>query len=202
MGNEVVCKLRYEGKTFSGKALLETAEVIFRGETRLKIPFRSITALEARDGELHMRTQEGLAVLELRAQAEKWREKIANPKTLLEKLGVKKGESVSLSGKFPTSFFASLKKRGSAIVQGKGTKEVSWHFLATGTRSDLQKVKSLAVALRNGAALWIIYPKGQSSITEHDVRGAGLKAGLTDTKVARFSDTHTALKFVLPRSKR
>jgi hypothetical protein len=202
MGNEVVCKLRYEGKTFSGKAVLETAEVIFRGERRVKIPFGSITGLEARDGELHVRTKEGPAVLELGAQAERWREKIANPKTLLEKLGVKKGESVSLHGRFPEDFVVSLKKQGSAIVQEKDSKDVSWHFLAAETGRDLQKVKSLSGALRKGAVLWIVYPKGLMTVTEHDVRGAGLKAGLTDIKVARFSDTHTALKFVTPKAKR
>lgn len=202
MGNEVVCKLRYEGKTFSGKALLETAEVIFRGETRLKIPFGAITGLEACDGELHVHTKEGVAVLGLGAQAEKWREKIANPKTLLEKLGVKKGESVSLSGKFPADFVAGLKKQGSAILEAKARKDVIWHFLAADMQKDLQKVGSIAANLWNGAALWIVYPKGQTRITEDDVRGAGLKAGLTDIKVARFSETHTALKFVIPKAKR
>jgi hypothetical protein len=34
------------------------------------------------------------------------------------------------------------------------------------------------------------------------VRGAGLKAGLVDVKVAGFSETHTALKFVIPKGKR
>jgi hypothetical protein len=61
MGNEAACKLRYENKTFSGKALLETSEILFRGETRLKIPFPAITKVRVRDGELHVQTKEGLA---------------------------------------------------------------------------------------------------------------------------------------------
>jgi hypothetical protein len=63
-------------------------------------------------------------------------------------------------------------------------------------------VKKLAHSLSGPAALWIVYPKGQQSITEADVRSAGLIAGLTDVKVASFSATHTALKFVIPKSKR
>jgi hypothetical protein len=51
-------------------------------------------------------------------------------------------------------------------------------------------------------ALWIIYPKGQKSVSESHVRSAGLKSGLTDIKVANFSSTHTALKFVIPKAKR
>jgi hypothetical protein len=46
--------------------------------------------------------------------------------------------------------------------------------------------------------LWIVYPKGQKSITENDVIAAGRKTGLKDVKVVGFSATHTALKFVIP----
>lgn len=119
MGNEAVCALRYEGKSFSGKALLETSEVLFRGGTRLKIPFSSISKLHAKDGALHIRTKEGLAILELGEKAEKWREKIANPKLRIDKLGVKEGDRVSLLGKFSADFLDELKKtrRGRSVKQ-------------------------------------------------------------------------------------
>lgn len=202
MGNEAACKVRYEGKTFSGKALLETAEILFRGETRLKIPFAAITKVQAHDGELHVATKEGLAVFAIGAQAEKWREKIAKPKTLIEKLGVKAGETISLIGDFPADFVASLKKHGATIVQGKSRKDAEWQFLAAESQLNLQRLKSLAKGLKGAAALWIVYPKGQTAIRESDVRSSGLKAGLTDIKVASFSPTHTALKFVVPKAKR
>ena len=202
MGNEAACKLHYAGKTFSGKALLETTEILFRGDTRLKIPFPSITAIQARDGELHVRTKDGLAIFDLGPQAEKWREKIVHPKTLLDKLGVKPGDTVSLRGEFSADFLASLKKHGAVIAQDKTAKAAPWVFLAAESRQDLEHVKQFANLLRGAAALWIVYPKGQKSVTEGDVRSAGLKAGLTDVKVASFSATHTALKFVIPKAKR
>jgi hypothetical protein len=201
MGNEAPCKLRRDGKTYTGKALLETSELLFRGETRLKIPFSSISALQARDGELHVRTPEGMSVFELGERAEKWREKIANPKSLVDKLGVKAGESVSLTGEFTSDFLASLKKQR-VVLQQKPSKGAAWYFLASESRADLPQVKTLSKLLEGPAALWIVYPKGQTSITESDVRSAGLRAGLTDVKVASFSATHTALKFVIPQSKR
>jgi hypothetical protein len=201
MGNETPCELRHDGKTFSGKALLETSELIFRGETRLKIPFPAITALQARDGKLHVRTKEGLAVFTLGPLAERWREKIANPKSLIDKLGVKSGDTVHLTGKFNDDFVVSLKKNG-ATIQGKSSKDVPWHFLAAESRGDLQRTKTIAKSLAGAAALWIVYPKGQTAVTEQDVRSTGLSAGLADIKVAKFSDTHTALKFVIPKSKR
>jgi hypothetical protein len=48
----------------------------------------------------------------------------------------------------------------------------------------------------------VVYPKGQNHIREIDVINAGKSAGLTDNKVCRFSDTHTALRFVIPVSQR
>src|SRR5258708_23810291 len=80
MGQEVVCTARWGGKSVRGKALLETAEIIFRGDERRKIPFSAIRGMEAKDGELRLRTDEGLVVFELGERAEKWREEIANPK--------------------------------------------------------------------------------------------------------------------------
>ena len=202
MGNEATCTLRYEGKAFSGKALLETSEVLFRGDTRLKIPFSSIRKVHAQDGALHVRTKDGVAIFELGAYAEKWRDKIANPKSLLDKLGVKRGEQVTMIGNFPAAFLASLKKHGAISTPNKLEKDVPWVFLAADSPKDLSQVRTVAKSLRGAAALWIVYPKGQKSITENDVRSATLAAGLTDIKVASFSPTHTALKFVIPKSKR
>ena len=56
--------------------------------------------------------------------------------------------------------------------------------------------------MTGATALWLIYPKGQKSLTESDVRTAGLNSKLTDIKVASFSPTHTALKFVIPTKNR
>src|SRR5271169_1579386 len=89
MGRELLCTARSGGKTVSGKALLETSEIIFRGDFRLKVPFASLKSVVARDGELHLKWPEGSAVLELGEYAEKWAHKILHPKSTAEKLGIK-----------------------------------------------------------------------------------------------------------------
>lgn len=87
-------------------------------------------------------------------------------------------------------------------MSNKLAKDLLWAFLAAEAIKDLAQVKVIAKSLQGGAALWIIYPKGQTSLTESHVRSAGLAAGLADVKVTSFSATHTALKFVIPKSKR
>lgn len=202
MGQEVVCTARWEGKSVRGKALLETAEIIFRGEERKKIPFSSIRGVEAKDGELRIKTDEGLVVFELGERAEKWRGKIANPKSVVEKLGVKPGEPVVVFGKLDAQFLKKLKEQKSAVTSGKIANGVGWIFLGVESHEALGEVKKITAKMKGSAPLWVVYPKGQQNITETDVIGAGRKAGLKDVKVVGFSATHTALKFVIPLEKR
>ena len=202
MGSELVCKLRRGGRSYFGKALLEASEILFRGSTRVKIPTSSIKAIQAKDGELHIRTSDGLTVLELGQNAEKWLNRIVNPKSLIEKLGVQPGQSVALQGKFSGVFLDDLKNHGAVVARRKTTLRTPWIFLAAESLQDLRRVGVIARAMQGAMALWVVYPKGQKSISGSDVRSAGLQSGLTDIKVASFSSTHTALKFVIPKSKR
>jgi len=202
MGQEVICTARWGGKSLRGKALLETAEVIFRGDESKKIPFSSIRAVEAKGGELRLKTDDGIVVFELGEPAEKWREKIANPKSVLEKLGVKPGETVAVVGKLDAEFLKKLKEQKSRVVPGKIEDGIEWIFLGADARAELSEVKKIAAKMKGSAALWVVYPKGQKHITEIDVIGAGRKAGLKDVKVVGFSPTHTALKFVIPVERR
>ena len=104
MGSELKCTVRFGKEKSEGKALLETNELLFRGEFRLKIPFASIKSAKAVDGELHLQTVNGLAIFEIGPAAERWREKILHPKTRIEKIGVKPGAKVSLLGSFDAEF--------------------------------------------------------------------------------------------------
>jgi hypothetical protein len=202
MGNEVKCRVRFGKEISEGKALLETSEVLFRGEFRLKIPFASIKSAKAVDGELHLQTANGLAVFEIGSAAEKWREKILHPKTRIEKIGLKPGAKISLIGNFDADFLSELKSLGAAVTKDKVAPEPDVVFFAADSLKMLSAVAKITKSLKGATALWIVYPKGQKTITENDVIAAGRKTGLKDVKVVGFSATHTALKFVLPLDKR
>jgi hypothetical protein len=201
VGNEANCAASLGKQKARGKALLETSELIFRGEDgglRLTIPFASVKSAKAMNGELRLEIPEGLAVFVLGANAEKWCEKILHPKTRSEKLGVKANETVCLLGKFDDDFLAELGSSTKNVVSGKVAGTPDWIFFAAGSAKELSQVAKLAKSLKDRAALWIVYPKGQKQITENEVIAAGRKAGLKDVKVVGFSPTHTALKFVIP----
>jgi hypothetical protein len=202
MGNEADCKVRFAKQESEGKALLETSEILFRGEFRLKISFSTIKSVKAAGGELRVQTTEGFAVFHLGPAAEKWRDKILHPKSRIEKLGVKPGARVSLLGQFDPEFLHELGRLTKSVIEGNASSNSEWIFLAADTKDDLARLSKISKSMEGLAALWIVYPKGQKQITENDVLAAGRKAGLKDVKVVGFSPTHTALKFAIPVEKR
>ena len=206
MGAEAKCRVRFGGKSAEGKALLETNELVFRGdgrgELRLKIAYAAIRACEAEGGTLRITFPEGTVELDLGPLAAKWAEKIKHPRTLLEKLGVKKGAAIGLVGVADAAFRADLERLAGDLAIGRAARERDIVFLGAERRADLARIAEAKASLKKNGALWVIRPKGRKEITEADVMEAGRAAGLVDVKVAAFSETHTAEKFVIPVAKR
>jgi hypothetical protein len=202
MGSELKCTVRFGKETSVGKALLETSEIVFRGDLRLKIPFASVKSAKAVDGELRLQTAKGLAVFKLGPFAETWREKILHPKSRIEKIGLKPGAKISLLGSFEADFLAELKPLAGSTAKDKVAADCDVIFFAADSLNELSQVAHVAKSVKGATALWIVYPKGQKNITENDVIAAGRKTGLKDVKVVGFSSTHTALKFVIPLDER
>lgn len=186
MGQEIKCKVEFGKESSEGKALLESTEVLFRGGFRLKIPFQTITGLEAAAGKLKIQFQEGSATFHLGAAAEKWAAKIRNPPSRLDKLGVKPGTKVHLINKHDDDFRKELEERGAVLSKTKP----DLVFLSVKNKDQL-----VEMAYLTGSPVWVIYPKGIQAVTESDVIAAGRSVGFSDVKVASFSATHTALKF-------
>ncbi len=202
MGNELQCNVRFGKQESLGKALLETNEILFRGDFRLKIPFSTIKSAKAVDGELRLHTAEGLAIFQLGAAAEKWREKILHPKSRIEKLGVKPGAKVSLLGEFDAEFVREVGGLAKTVFKDKAAADSDCIFFAADSKQNLSALSKIAKSMQGAAALWVVYPKGMKHITENEVLAAGRKCGLKDVKVVGFSPTRTALKFVIPLSGR
>jgi hypothetical protein len=202
MGRELQCRAKSGGKWHVGKALLETNEVIFRGETGLKIPFSSLKSVEVREGQLHLKWQDNSAILELGEQAEKWAHKILHPKSTVEKLGIKPGLTISFIGMVDDQTMQEARTIAAKFSDKQALKNSGAIFFGAVDASALVKVKKLLPSLASRGALWVVYPKGLREITEMQVLHAGRDAGLYDVKVVSYSPTHTALKFVRPKDKR
>jgi hypothetical protein len=202
MGQEANYTLRIGKNVSRGTALLESTEIIFRGDSRLVIPFREMKSVQAVNGELRFKFSGGQARFDLGPQAEKWAHKILHPPSLLDKLGVKSGMSISVLGIEEKTFEPQLKKSGALISKAKPRRNSDFIFFGAEITSDLKRIPALVKFLKPAGALWVVYPKGRKEITEVGVISAGRAANLKDVKVCSFSATHTALKFVIPLARR
>ena len=173
MGNEALCQAEFSGQPQTGKALLETTELIFRpsdGSKSVKIPFSTIKSAKAQNGELQLHTADGPVRFTLGPTAEKWCHKILHPKTRSEKLGLKPGVNVSLLGSFDQEFLKELRDTKAIPHKGKINAASDLIFLSTNSTKDLTPAVSKAVkSIKAPTALWIVYPKGKEEITENDV---------------------------------
>ncbi len=201
MGLETKCVAWLDGQVSEGKCKLETEHLSFRGEFKVTIPFASIQLIKAAEGKLSVAFNAGTLVLDLGSASTKWADKIKNPKSLLEKLGIKEGMSVSVQGIRDKDFLKQLK--GKSIHFSKGfSKKSDITLLQVDSKKELQSVDSAAKNFAPNGALWIIYPKGNQELKQDDIFKAAKSVGLVDVKVVSFSPTHTGLKFVIPVSKR
>ena len=194
MGQELNCKARLRNQgVINGKAQLETDFILFRGAERFKVSFSELTGTKAQNGVLILEFPEGPAELELGPAAEKWAQKILHPPSLMDKLGVREGLAIRLIGQFERDFEKQIEDRKAGLVK-KG--KCNLLVLTAAKTAELHRISKVKADLKIGGALWVVYPKGISDIKEIEVIQAGRAAGMKDVKVARFSTTHTALKFV------
>ena len=202
MGAKADCSCTYRDRRAEGTAYLETDHLIFRGDLNLAIPLASITSATATSGHLNVVFHGGEASFQIGDKASKWAEKILSPPTLMKKLGVKPESSVGLSGARHDDFSKELKRVAGDVSEKRMRKNRDLIFFGAEKKADLTRLRSLKQYLKPEGAIWVIRPKGVKQITETDVLRDGKKAGLVDVKVARFSETHTAEKFVIPKPKR
>jgi hypothetical protein len=198
MGLEATCAATLDGEASRGKALLETTELLFRGGFRARVPLSEVKTATVSGRTLTVKWRGGTLALDLGADAAKWAEKIKTPPSRLDKLGVKPGTRVALLDVADTfaAFSEELARAGAALA-ARGPVDIFFYAPMKSADLNRDRVVALAKRLAPAGAMWIVRPKGKDTpVTEAATRHAGLAAGLVDVKVAAFSPTHTALKFV------
>ncbi len=129
-------------------------------------------------------------------------EKTYEHRSLLDKLGVKPGMRIALVGIDDAAFLAELRARTDDISPGKALSESDAIFLGVEGQEEMHRLIDLRARIKPNGAIWAVFRKGRKDFNENDVLRLGLESGLVDVKVVRFSDTHTALKFVIRKAER
>lgn len=203
MGREALCMAEFSGWTGDGKLLLETDDIVFRGAQRLRVQLRDLKKASADGGWLEIEHTGGTARFDLGNAAAKWAHAINNPKTRIDKLDVKAASKVLVDGlDDDVAFMEELRARTASVDTGGRERDYDLVFTRIENVDDLAGLESLAKRIKPAGAIWIVHPKGRPDLTHDVLVGAAKKAGLIDTKTARFSDTDTGLKLVVPKNKR
>jgi hypothetical protein len=124
-------------------------------------------------------------------------------RSLFEKLGVRADAHVAVQGVQDSEFLvrldAQLAKAASASLRAR----YDLIFLKLDGPRDIARIARAAAHLRPNGALWVFHPKGRGARPNAgEVRAAGLAAGLVDNKICAYTDSHTALRFVIPLAHR
>jgi hypothetical protein len=192
----------FEGWVGEGKLLLETDALIFRGAARFAVRLVDITQVEAAEGWLEIGHAGGRARFDLGAAAERWAHAIRNPRTRVDKLDVKTTSKVAVDGVSESSFIDELGTRTPHVLDVQSTTELDLLFYQVDEPAGLTRLGVLRERIAQHGGIWVITPKGRRELGHDAIVAAAKAAGLIDTKTARFSDTHTALKLVIPRAQR
>jgi len=193
MGSESQCTVHFDGKRSEGKALLETDHLIFRGTIRLNIPRKAITKAEADAGTLRVTFPDGTAAFELGPSAAKWAEKIRNPPSLLDKLGVKPDMRVAVLGVDDDAFLEQLAARTSDIARRTPKKDTDVIVFGANSVTDLSRLEKLRGYLTPAGAIWVVHTKGKgAAFKDVDVFAAAKQAGLVES-------TSEALRLIAQR---
>ena len=197
MGREAICECDWAGTTAKVKVLLESTELIVRGDIRKRVPFNKLRNVEVQSGWLRFNDgRDEVQILLGIPAAEKWAAAIkAPPAPLARKLGITPqsvvrtigdvsdealkealAEAAQISAKNPDLIVACVDTPGSLAAALRAAKP--------------QLLKSIPI--------WLVYPKGPGHpLNESTIRNLLRSAGMMDTKVASVSARLTALRFNL-----
>lgn len=131
------------------------------------------------------------------------RQEQVSTRSLMDKLGVKAFQRISVLGIDDEAFWAQLAAQAEDVVKDRLRKESDLIFFAADSRSGLQQLARLKTYLVSNGAIWVVSLKGKAAkLKDVDVIAAAKAAGLVDNKVVSFSETHTSLRLVIPVNQR
>jgi hypothetical protein len=194
MGKDAQVNAVFSDGPDAGRLQFEAGRLTFRGRQRRVFDALALTGLKVDGPDLVL--HEGSRFRLGEVQATRWFEAIAHPKSRLEKMGLKPGHRVAILWVDDGDLGRELEEGGAILAEA----ELDLLFVAVDQAEDLDDLEALVARLSPRGALWVISRKGKTAtIRDVDIMGVCRPAGLVDTKVVGFSDTHTALRFVRRR---
>jgi hypothetical protein len=192
MGMEADCRCRWSGGEARVKALLETRELILRGELRRTLAIAAIKTVAVDGDDLILTADETYALNLGAARAARWKTKIETPPpTLAAKLGLGSGAAAYVIGELED---ADLR----AAVEGAQGADADAKICIAEIDSDAALSAVLETYARAGAdrPLWIVHGKGpKAAFGDNAVRAVMRARGFIDSKSCAVSVDRSATRY-------
>jgi hypothetical protein len=198
MGQEIKCKAMVDGREAEGRLQLEMDRLYFRSPAEKLNVATADAKIEASNGILTVTSGKTQYAFVLGNAAARWADRIQNPKSLVEKLGVKAGAGVVSIGCSDEELAGELRKAGAKVSTEKSGGTHDWIFVGIEEPGDLKLLEGLTRLLKSSGGVWVIFPKGRPDLKAENLIATGKTNGLVDTKIVRVSDRLTGMKFVIP----
>ncbi len=193
MGREAQIYVEAGREAGEVRVLLESAELILRGEIKRRIPKAAMEDIRV-DGELlRLRVGDEIITLHLGAKmAQSWANAISKPPpSLAAKLGLGKDARALVVGKITDD---ALARATEGFLVKDGAKAQMIIAIIDGP-SDLAKAQKIHAGFPT-LPLWTIYPKGRGvTFGDTAIRAALRESGFRDTKSCAVSDKLTATRY-------
>ncbi|MBP6545711.1 MAG: DUF3052 family protein [Phenylobacterium sp.] len=192
MGKDAQVRARFAGGEDAGRLQYEAPKLLFRGAERRVFEGEALKGVRAEAGDLVLADGSRFALGD--KAAANWADAILNPKSRLDKLGVKPGMKVAMLNVADDALAGELVARGAVPVAE--LIDLDLLFYAADSLAELDRIPDLIPALAGKGALWIVSRKGKAAnLKDVEVMAAARGHGLVDSKVVGFSDSLTALRF-------
>jgi len=197
MGKEATVTASLPDGPDEGRLQYEPPKLIFRGAARRVFDAPALAGVRAEAGELVLADGSRFALGEKAAAS--WADAILNPKTRMQKIGVKPGMRVGVLGVDDAALPGELAAAGAQLTAEP--RDLDLLFYGADSEDDLARIGGLVPRLADRGALWTVSRKGKAAtVKDTDVMRAAKAHGLVDHKVVAFSDTQTSVRFVRRRS--
>jgi|SRR5215470_5541802 len=199
MGQETRGKARIEGSELEGRLYLESDQLLFRGGgKRLAIAVKDLKSARANGGKLVLTVGRKKYEFDIGSLAQRWADRISNPKTLVQKLGVKSDSTVAYIGARDAKLLDELESAAESVSKKCTRRDYDLIFVGVEKPSDLDLLEGLDASIKSNGGVWVIFPKGTPELKAELIIPKVKARGLVDNKVARVSDRLTGMKFVIP----
>jgi hypothetical protein len=195
MGREAICKCDWAGTTVTVKVLLESTELVVRGEIHKRVPISGLLNVEVQSGWLRFNTSGDQVQIFLGAPAaERWAAAIKTPPpSLARKLGITDRSVVRTIGSINDKTLNAALAEAAQVSAKRPDMIVAYVDTPESLNAALRAVKS---QMLKSIPVWFAYPKGPGHpLNESTIRSLLRNNGMVDTKVASVSSQLTALRF-------